>query len=110
VSDFVAAYKAKYSEDPSYHSAGGYVAGLILQKAIEQAGSLETTKVKAVLDGLDMMTFYGHVKFDTAKSPGLQIGHEMVYIQWQKDAQGVLVKQVVWPAEGKSAEAVYPMH
>jgi branched-chain amino acid transport system substrate-binding protein len=34
----------------------------------------------------------------------------MVYIQWQKDAQGDLVKQVVWPAEGKSAEAVYPMH
>ena len=110
VSDFVAAYKAKYSEDPSYHSAGGYVAGLILQKAIEQTGSLETTKVKAALDGLDMMTFYGHVKFDTAKSHGLQIGHEMVYIQWQKDAQGDLVKQVVWPAEGKSAEAVYPMH
>jgi len=110
VSDFVAAYKAKYSEDPSYHSAGGYVAGLILQKAIEQAGSLETTKVKAALDGLDMMTFYGHVRFDTAISHGLQIGHEMVYIQWQKDAQGDLVKQVVWPAEGKSAEAVYPMH
>ena len=109
VSDFVAAYKAKYSEDPSYHSAGGYVAGLILQKAIEQAGSLETTKIKAVLDGLDMMTFYGHIKFDTAKSHGLQIGHEMVYIQWQKDAQGDLVKQVVWPAEGKSTEAMYPM-
>ncbi len=108
--DFVAAYKAKFSEDPSYHSAGGYAAGLILQKAIEKAGSIETDKVKAALDGIDMLTFYGHVKFDTSeKSHGLQIGHEMVYIQWQKDAQGKLIKQVVWPAEGKSSDALYPI-
>ena len=59
---------------------------------------------------MDLLTFYGHVKFDTsAEAHGLQIGHEMVYIQWQKDAQGKLVKQVVWPLEGKSADALYPM-
>ena len=40
---------------------------------------------------------------------GLQIGHDMVYIQWQKDADGNLAKQVVWPSEGKSAEALYPL-
>jgi hypothetical protein len=33
----------------------------------------------------------------------------MVYIQWQKDASGTLAKQVVWPAEGKSAEPIYPL-
>lgn len=110
VEEFVSAYKAKFNEEPSYHSAGGYGAGLILQKAIEKAGSLDTEKVKAALEGLDMLTCYGHIKFDTsAENHGLQIGHEMVYIQWQKDAQGKLVKQVVWPEEGKSAEAVYPL-
>ncbi|MBN1886424.1 MAG: amino acid ABC transporter substrate-binding protein [Thermoflexales bacterium] len=108
--DFVATYKAKFNEEPSYHSAGGYVAGVILQRAIEQAGSLEAERVKAALDKIDVMTFYGHVKFDTsAKAHGLQIGHEMVYIQWQKDAQAQLVKQVVWPLEGKSADALYPL-
>lgn len=108
--EFIDAYKAAYGEEPSYHAAGGYVAGLILQKAIETAGSLDTEAVKAALDEMDMMTFYGHIQFDTtAENHGLQIGHSMVYIQWQKDASGALVKQVVWPAEGKTADPVYPL-
>jgi branched-chain amino acid transport system substrate-binding protein len=110
VADFVSAYKAKYGENPAYHAAGGYAAGLILQKAIEDAGSLDTAKVKAALDAMDVLTCYGRVKFDTsAEAHGLQVAHEMVYIQWQKDASGKLVKQVVWPAEGKSADAIYPL-
>lgn len=110
VADFVSGYKSKYNEDPSYHSAGGYAAGLILQKAIEKAGTLDTPKVAAALDAMDTLTFYGRVKFDTSdKNHGLQIGHDMVYIQWQKDAQGKLMKQVVWPLAGKSADAVYPI-
>jgi branched-chain amino acid transport system substrate-binding protein len=109
VQEFVSAYKAAYNEEPSYHGAGGYAAGLILQKAIETAGSADTQKVKAALDSLDLMTFFGRIKFDTsAASHGLQIGHDMVYIQWQKDAAGNLLKQVVWPEAGKSAAALYP--
>lgn len=110
VADFTNAYKAAYDAEPSYHGAGGYAAGLILQKAIQNADSLDTAKVKAALEGLDILTFFGHIKFNTsADSHGLQIGHGMVYIQWQKDASGNLVKQVVWPAEGKSADALYPL-
>ncbi len=108
--DFIKAYKAAFGDDPSYHSAGGYAAGLILQKAIETAGSLDPQAIKAALDGMDITTFFGHIKFDTsAKSHGLQIGHSMVYIQWQKDNSGALVKQVVWPAEGKTANPIYPI-
>lgn len=108
--DFVDAYKAAYGEEPSYHSAGGYIAGLTLQKAIETAGSVDTQAVKAALDNTDMTTFFGRIKFDTsAEAHGLQVGHSMVYIQWQKDASGSLVKQVVWPAEGKTAETIYPI-
>ena len=45
VPDFIKLYQAKYGkEEPSYHSAGGYAAGLILQKAIEKAGSTDTDK------------------------------------------------------------------
>jgi branched-chain amino acid transport system substrate-binding protein len=109
VADFIAAYKAKYQEDPSYHSAGGYAAGLILQKAMEVANSTETEKVKEALDKLDLLTFYGHVKFDpTPKLHGLQAGHDMIYIQWQKGEGGKLAKQVVWPPEAKTAEVMYP--
>jgi branched-chain amino acid transport system substrate-binding protein len=108
--DFVSAYKAEFGEEPSYHAAGGYVAGLILQKAIESTGSLDTEAIKAALDGMDINTFFGHIQFDTsAENHGLQTGHSMVYIQWQKDASGNLVKQVVWPLEGKTADLVYPI-
>jgi ABC-type branched-subunit amino acid transport system substrate-binding protein len=108
--EFVAAYVAAYGEEPSYHAAGGYVTGLVLQKGIETAGSLDAQAIKTALDGVDMMTFFGHIKFDTsAENHGLQIGHSMVYIQWQKDASGALVKQVVWPAEGQTSKPVYPI-
>jgi branched-chain amino acid transport system substrate-binding protein len=107
--EFVAAYEKKFGEAPSYHAAGGYAAGLTLQKAVAAAGVLDTPKVKAALDALNVMTFFGRLQFESAPAThGLQKGHEMVYIQWQKDAQGKLAKQVVWPDEVKSAAAVYP--
>lgn len=107
VKEFVDAYKAEFGEEPSYHAAGGYVAGLVLQKAIEEAGSLDSAAVQAALDKMDVMNFFGHVKFDsTAEAHGLQTGHEMVYVQWQKDGSGNLVKQVVWPVEAATAELI----
>jgi branched-chain amino acid transport system substrate-binding protein len=106
VADFVTTYKAMFKEEPSYHSAGGYVAGLILEYAIKKAGSTDTAKVKAVLDGMNLMTFYGHLKFDnTPKAHGLQVGHEMVYTQWQKK-DGKLVNEVVWPEAAQTSKAV----
>jgi branched-chain amino acid transport system substrate-binding protein len=108
--EFVSAYEEAYDEEPSYHSAGGYAAGLILESAILASDSVDPAEVKAALDAMDILTFYGRVKFDTsAEAHGLQIGHDMVYIQWQQDADGNLVKQVVWPVEGATADTVYPI-
>ncbi len=108
--DFTAEYKAAYGEDPSYHSAGGYAAGLILQEAIVRADSVDADAVNKALNDTDMLTFYGHVKFDSGEAAhGLQLAHDMVYIQWQKDASGKLVKQVVWPPAGKTADPLYPI-
>jgi branched-chain amino acid transport system substrate-binding protein len=107
--EFVAAYEAAYDEEPSYHSMGGYAAGQILQKAIIDADSTDPDAVKAAMDAMDILTAYGHIKFETsADAHGLQIGHSMVYVQWQKDDAGNLMKQVVWPPEGKTAEILYP--
>jgi len=109
--EFVETYEAAYDQqEPSYHSAGGYVAGLILQKAIMAADSIDPEAVKTAMDNMDILTFYGRIKFDTSEEAhGLQIGHDMVYIQWQKDDQGNLMKQVVWPLEGATAETLYPL-
>jgi len=105
VGEFDETYKKKYGEEPSYHSAGGYAAGLILQAAIEKAGSTDTDKVKKALDDMKMMTFYGVIKFDTSKeNHGLQTGHDMVYIQWFKDPKGGFDKKIVWPEAAASAK------
>ena len=107
--EFIKAYEAAYNEEPSYHSAGGYAAGVILEYAIKKADSVDPKKVKAALEATDVLTFFGRIKFDTsAEAHGLQIGHEMVYIQWQKK-DGQLVKEVVWPKEGATAELIYPL-
>lgn len=110
VDDFVSRYKAAYNEDPSYHSAGGYAAALILQAAIAAADSTDPEKISSAMQGLDLETFFGRTKFDTsAEAHGLQVAHEMVYIQWQ-GSSGSLGKQVVWPEAAKTADAVYPIH
>lgn len=106
---FVTAYEAAYNEEPSYHSAGGYAAGLILQKAIEDADSTDPDAIKQALEAMNVMTFYGQVNFDTSEEAhGLQIGHDMVYIQWQRDEAGNLVKEVVWPIAGATDELAFP--
>ena len=104
--DFVTEYKAAYGEDPSYHAAGGYAAGLLLQYAIQTADSIDPDAIKAALDGANLTTFFGTMKFDTsADNHGLQIGHAMVVVQWDDS----LVKQVVWPESAATATPIYPL-
>ncbi len=108
--EFEEAYVAAYDEEPSYHSAGGYTAGLVLEKAIRDADSTDPAAIKAALDNMDLTLFFGSIKFDTSpEAHGLQIGHSMIYIQWQKDGD-TLGKQVVWPEDGATAEVLYPLH
>jgi branched-chain amino acid transport system substrate-binding protein len=104
---FAQAFQAKFKIEPGYHAAGGYTAAMLLQRAIEQAGSIEPAKVAEVLNAMDVTTMFGRTKFSTdPKEHGLQIGHEMVLAQWQKKA-GAVVKEVIWPKAAKTAEMVY---
>jgi branched-chain amino acid transport system substrate-binding protein len=105
--EFTALYTDKYKIDPGYHAAGGYAAGLILQHAIEQAGSIDQEKVAAALNSIDATTLFGRTKFSTdPKSHGLQLVHDMVLEQWQKK-DGKLVREVIWPKAAKTAEVLY---
>jgi ABC-type branched-subunit amino acid transport system substrate-binding protein len=108
--DFAAAYNAAYGDDPTYHAAGGYAAGLVLQKAIQDADSVDPEAVKAALNAMNIFTFYGGIQFDTsAEAHGLQISHQMVVAQWQKNDAGELVRQVIWPTDVASAKPLYPI-
>ena len=108
--DFAAAYEATFGDKPTYHAAGGYAAGLLLQKAMLDAGSADPEKVKAALEAMNIFTFYGGIQFDTTpEAHGLQISHEMVVAQWQKSDAGELVREVIWPADVATADPLYPV-
>jgi branched-chain amino acid transport system substrate-binding protein len=108
--EFAHAYQAKYNLAPGYRAAQAYAACLILQHAIEQAGSLNTGKVTAALNATDLTTFFGRTKFATEPSRhGLQLAHTMILAQWQMDKSGKLEKQVVWPDEVKTANIIFPL-
>ncbi len=108
--EFAKAFEAKFHHKADYHAASGYTAGVILQHAIEQAGSLDPQKVTDALNKTDVTTFFGHIKFATdPKRHGLQVAHEMVLAQWQ-NVKGGLGRQVVWPTAAKSADLIYPIN
>ena len=107
--EFAKAFQAKFNAKPDYHSASGYTSGVVLQHAIEQAGSVDPEKVAAALNATDINTFFGHIKFMTDPSHhGLQSAHEMVLAQWQK-VDGKPGRQVVWPVAAQSAKLIYPI-
>jgi len=59
--EFAKAFEDKFHAKADYHAASGYVAGQILQRAIEQADSIEPEKVTAALNAIDVTTFFGHI-------------------------------------------------
>lgn len=108
--EFADAYKAAYGDSPSYHVAGGYAAGLVLQKAILDADSVDPEDVRAALNAMNIMTFYGGIKFDTSEAAhGLQLAHKMVLAQWQKNAAGELERVIIAPADVATADPLYPI-
>ena len=107
--EFAKAFQDKFHAKADYHAASGYTSGVVLQHAIEQAGSIDPEKVTAALNGMDITTFFGHIKFMTDPGHhGLQAAHEMVLAQWQM-VNGKLGRQVVWPQAAKSADLLFPI-
>ena len=102
VSDYVAAYKAKYNtqDAPDYHVAESTAACLALQRAIENAKSLDAKKVRDALAALNVTTFYGEIKFD---SRGLNIYKPMVVEQIQNGQH-----HTVFPTDVADTQPMYP--
>jgi branched-chain amino acid transport system substrate-binding protein len=61
--NFVKLFRAKYKTEPDYGQASAAVCGALFQMAIEKAGSLDRDKVRDALASLDVVTFWGPVKF-----------------------------------------------
>ena len=97
---YEAAYKAKYGQEPSYQAAESTAAALAFQFAIQNAGSIDASKVRDALANLDVTTFYGELKFD---STGKNVTKPMVTIQIQNGAV-----QTVFPANVANTQLQYP--
>jgi branched-chain amino acid transport system substrate-binding protein len=105
--EFDKRFTDKNKIEAGYHAAGGYTAGLLLQHAIEESGSIDQAKVAAALNKMDVTTMFGRTKFSNdPKEHGLQLAHAMVLGQWQKKG-GQLVKEVIWPNAAKTADIIY---
>jgi branched-chain amino acid transport system substrate-binding protein len=99
-SDYAAAYDAKYEEEIAYQAAGASQGGLLLQMAIEKAGSLDTDKVREALRSYEGTTFWGPTKWDET---GQNIAGSTVTFQIQN-----MKIETVFPAAAATASPVYP--
>jgi branched-chain amino acid transport system substrate-binding protein len=62
-SNFVKLFNEKYHYDPDYGQASAAVCGALFQLAIEHANSLDRDKVRDELAKMDVVTFWGPVRF-----------------------------------------------
>jgi branched-chain amino acid transport system substrate-binding protein len=85
-----------------YQTAESSAALIVYQRALEKAGTLQPSKVRDALAALDIMTFYGRIKFD---SRGVNIYKPMAAEQLQPDGK----KYTVFPLDVAEKEALYPM-
>ena len=62
--DYAKAFKAKYNQNPPYQAAESSAAVVTYADALRRAGKLDKQAVRDALAKTDLMTFYGHIKFD----------------------------------------------
>ena len=84
-----------------YPMVQAYAAGLVAQRCIEEAGTLDEPHVRRTASRLDFSTFYGRFKIDA--DSGRQVGRDVVLVQWQRGR-----KVIVWPPKQRRGRLVCP--
>jgi len=100
--DFVAAYKAKYNEDPYYDTAASYSAVVLLAQALRAAGRVDREAVRNWLSTTKTVTLFGDYAVD---KNGLQIAKQAAIFQWQKGRRVIL-----WPASLHDGNLIIPQN
>lgn len=99
-SAFIEAYKQKWDRMPDYHSAGGYAAGQVLRKAVEEAGEIDQDAIRKKLANNTYQSVFGTWNVD---DQNVQTGYGHLIIQWQNGE-----KEIVAPEEAATGDVVYP--
>src|SRR5271154_3092737 len=106
---FVAAFKAKYGNNPSYCGYTAYDEVYYLADAIKRAGSTDSDKLVAALEKTDYVGTIGRVQFKGKDSPNphaLKVGPDTItglMLQWQDGKQTNL-----WPAKVANGKLKFP--
>lgn len=98
---FMAHYLKSATVPIDYPAAQGYVAGVIAQRCVEEAGSVDQQALREAASRLRCTTFYGPYAIE-AKT-GRQTAHPILVTQWQHGR-----KEIVWPSEVAEAQPLYP--
>ena len=98
--DYAERYEEAYGAQPSYQAAESTAGALVLHLAIEAADSLETDDIRQALVDMDIVTFYGPIKFDET---GKNAGKAMATIQI---LDGEIL--VIAPTEAAETDVVWP--
>jgi branched-chain amino acid transport system substrate-binding protein len=99
---FVDGYKDRWNEEPVEDVATAYGLAQVLQKAVEEAGSLDNDKINDALRSLEMTTVFGEYAVDP--ETGMQTGKAMYVIQIQDGK-----REIVWPEDVATAELRFPI-
>ena len=100
VKELNAVYKAKFGMDTHIVVGNAYASIQITAAAVEKAGTLDRTKIRDAIAGMDMMTVYGPIKFNK----GRRVYAPLVATQWQKG-----IMEMIWPDDMKSKAMIYPI-
>jgi branched-chain amino acid transport system substrate-binding protein len=101
VKELNAEYKAKFGTETHIVVGNAYASIQIAAAAIEKAGTLDRTKIRDAIAGIDLMTVFGQIKFN---EKGRRINAPLVATQWQKG-----IMEMIWPDNMKSKAMIYPI-
>ena len=84
-----------------YPTAQAYAVGVVMQRCVEECGSLDDAQLRRAAASLDFTTFYGRFRIDA--ETGRPVGKPALLVQWRQGR-----KVIVWPPEYRNEKLAYP--
>lgn len=100
-SAFIENYEQTWDRKPDYHSAGGYAAGQVLRKVVEEVGEIDHDAIREKLANNTYKSVFGTWEVN---DQNIQTGYGHLIIQWQNGN-----KEIIAPEEAATADPIYPV-
>ncbi len=98
---FVTQYRASVGTPPPYPAVQAFAAGVLAARCLRESQAVNDAAHRAAARVLVCRTLYGAFRLDPLS--GLQVGHEVLTVQWQGGR-----RRIVWPPEVAERPLIYP--